>query len=92
MNSLKEELYKFLNATARSFNGSKYISLGEKSETQKMKDIGDVVDKSVFDGSGELKVVKAEIVMVVSVEMFSSCRNCNAKELEGSGGIVMCSK
>lgn len=59
MNVLKEEdSYKFLNATVRSFNGSKYISLGEKSEIQKIKDIGDVLDKSVFDGSGELKVFK----------------------------------
>ena len=93
VNVLKEEeSYRFFNATVRSFNGAEYISLGEKSEVEKIKDIGDVVDKSVFDGSGELKVFKAEIVAVISVEMYSSCRNCNAKVLEGSGGIAMCSK
>ena len=93
VNVLKEEdSYKFMNATVRSFNGSKYISLGEKSEIQKVKDIGDVVDKSVFDGNGELKVFRAEIVTVINVEMYSSCRNCNAKVSEASGGIAMCSK
>lgn len=89
---LEEDSYKFLNVTVRSFNGSKYISLGEKSEIQKVKDIGDVVDKSVYDGSGEVKVFKAEIVAVISVEMYSSCRNCNAKVLEVSKGIAVCSK
>ena len=46
----------------------------------------------MFDGSRELKVFKAQIVTVISVKIYGSCRNCNSKVLEGSGGIAMCSK
>ena len=78
--------------TVRSFNGAKYISLGESSEIQEIENIGDVVVESTFTGFGELKVVKGEIVAVISSETYTSCKNCNAKVLESSRNIVECGK
>ena len=90
---LREECsYKLLNVTVRSFNGAKYISLGESSEIQEIENIGDVVVESTFTGFGELKVVKGEIVAVISSETYTSCKNCNAKVLESSRNIVECGK
>ena len=92
VNMLKEEhSYKLVNVTVRSFNGAKYVSVGEKSEIQEMGDIGGVVEKDTFDGNGKLKMFEGEIVTVMSVEMYSSCRNCNAK-VESSEGIAVCGK
>lgn len=92
VNMLKEEhSYKLVNVTVRSFNGAKYVSVSEKSEIQEMDDIGGVVEKDTFDGNGKLKMFEGEIVTVMSVEMYSSCRNCNAK-VESSKGIVVCGK
>lgn len=92
VNVLKEEhSYKLMNVTVRSFNGAKYVSVGEKSEIQEIGNIGGVVEKDTFDGSGKLKVFQGEIVTVTSVEMYTSCRNCNAK-VESSEGIIVCAK
>ena len=49
------------------------------------------MEKDTFDGNGKLKMFEGEIVTVMSVEMYSSCRNCNAK-VESSEGIVVCGK
>lgn len=84
--------YKLVNATVRSFNGAKYISLGECSEIHEIENIGDVVDESIFTGSGDLKAVNGEIVAVISSETYTSCKSCNAKVLESSGNIVECAK
>ena len=43
-NALKEDSsYKIVSATVRSFNGVKYVSLGEKSTIEQLGDIGDVI-------------------------------------------------
>ena len=92
VNTLKEEYsYKLINVTIRSFSGAKYISLGQKSEVQQISDIGGVVEKDAFDGSGKLKMFEGEIVAVTNVEEYTSCRNCNAK-VESSQAIVVCGK
>ena len=86
-----DSCYKIINATVRSFNGSKYISLGERSLLQDVEDIGYVVDESPFDGSGGITVMKAEIIAVIKIEAYASCRNCNGKVIQ-VGGIGECSK
>ena len=88
----EEHSYKLLNVTIRSFNGGKYISLGERSEIQEIEDVGYVVDESVFNETGQLKVFNAEIVAVINSETYISCKNCNAKVLESSGNIAVCGK
>ena len=92
VNVLKEGTsYKLVNVTVRSFNGARYISLGNKTEIQIIDELGDVVEGDVFDGSGQVKVFKGEIAAVISVEMYTSCRNCSAK-VECNEDIVACSK
>ena len=49
------------------------------------------MEKDTFDGSGKLKQFEGESVTVMSVETYTSCRNCNAK-VESSEGIVVCGK
>ena len=36
--------------------------------------MGDVVNKDVFDGSRQVKIVEGEMVAVISIEMYASCR------------------
>ena len=59
-NALKEDsLYKIISATVRSFNGAKYVSLGEKSTIEQMDDIGDVVgEELVYHGAGDVTVLR----------------------------------
>ena len=57
--------------TVRSFNGAKYVSVSEKSCIELKDDIGDVVGvEAIFDGSGDVKVVNAKIVGVLSCESY----------------------
>lgn len=80
LDALKENRsYKIICATIRSFNGAKYISVGEGSTVEVKDDIGYVVEESIDGGSGDVKVVKAEIVAVISCESYSSCKNCDGK-------------
>ena len=60
------------NATVRSFNGGKYLSLGGQSEISEVDDIGDIVDEDSFNGSGQLKVFKGDIVAVISNDEYNS--------------------
>lgn len=40
-----------------SFNGAKYVSVGEKSTIEQMDDIGDVVgEELVYRGAGDVSV------------------------------------
>ena len=71
--------YKMLQVTVRSFNGRKYFSLGEKCEIEKIEDIGEIVDDDLDNGNGGAVVVKGEIVAVIGIDSYRSCRNCNAK-------------
>ena len=71
--------YKVTCATVRSFNGANYISVGERSTIEVKSDIGDVVEESIDGGSGDVKVVNAEIIAVISCESYRSCKNCDGK-------------
>ena len=88
----EQNSYKLLNVTVRSFNGAKYISLGEHSEIKHIDDIGDTTDESVFAGSGNLKVITADLVTIISTESYASCRNCNAKVTDCNSAVVICGK
>ncbi len=60
--------YNFKNANVRQFNNMKYVSLSEKSEIEKVGDIGEVNDAFVEDEQSlPCHVIKGEIVNVVQV-------------------------
>ena len=51
---------KIISAMVPSFNGAKYVSLGEKSTIEQMNDIGDVLrEVIVYHGAGDVTVLKA---------------------------------
>ena len=84
--------YQLLNVTVRSFNGAKYISLGEHSEIQHIDNIGNTADESIFMGSGSLKIITADLVTIISNDSYASCRNCNAKVTGSNSILVICGK
>ena len=94
METVKEEhSYKMCNATVKSFNGLKYVSIGENSVIEEIEDIGEVIDDTeIEDPPGGTQVVKGEIVAVIAVDAYKSCRNCNAKVIKGSKFMGECSK
>ena len=64
----EDQSYKLNNATIRSFNGAKYLSLGEVCDVELIEDIGEVIDdENSASQSGSAKVVLGEIVAVVSI-------------------------
>ena len=72
INKVKEDnCYNIINGTVRSFNGTKYVSIGEKATI--VNDIGGDVDDLAFDESGGIVIVKGEVMAVVSVETYISC-------------------
>jgi len=72
----------------RSFNGAKYASVGEKAMIRAIEEIGYVVDDASCDKTGGIVVVKTEIVEVVSMENYSSCRNCHGKVMETANQAI----
>ena len=48
--------YKITCATVKSFNGAKYISVGERSTIEAKDDIGYVVEESVTSVYGTLHI------------------------------------
>ena len=86
--------YKLNNVTVRSFNGTKYISLGENSLVEEIEDIGEVADDvNPEDGTGRAKVVKGDIVGILgNVDTYKSCRSCNGKIIDTKAPIGVCSK
>ena len=85
--------YTFENATVRLYNGCKYVSIGEKAVIKPIDDIGYVVDDASCYESGGMVVMKGEIVEVLKMESYSSCRNCNGKVAEtGNKAIGECTK
>ena len=85
--------YKLENVTVRSFNGSKYLSAGEKAVIKSVQDIGYVVDDLCCDETGGMIVVHAEIVEVASIESYNSCRSCSGKVTETKNpGVGECTK
>lgn len=87
----KDDSYKIINATVRSFNGAKYLSLGNKAVITTVGDVGDVVDESTFDGSGGITVIEAEIVAVLKVDTYIGRISCNSKVVQ-VGTLEECSK
>ena len=92
VSSLEEGLsYKFVNVTVRSFNAHKYLSLGEMCNITKVEDIGEVVDDDVAEEPCST-VVKGDIAVVMNIESYSSCRNCNSKIGDVGKAVVECAK
>ena len=92
LHQLKEDgSYKILNATVTSFNGVKYLSLGDKEVITTVGDLGDVVDESTYKGHGGITGIQAEIVTILKVETYIGCRNCNNKVTQ-VGAIGECTK
>ena len=57
----KNKTYRIANATIRTFNGEKYMSIGEKFNITMILDIGEVIEDEIPQGaSGRAKVVKSE--------------------------------
>ena len=88
----EDKSYKLMNVIVRSFNGSKYISVGQESEVVTIEDIGEVIDNSTIEDSGCAKVCKGEIIGITSVETYRGCINCSAKVVEMSGILADCNK
>ena len=64
----EEHSYKICNARVRSFNGSKYISIGQNCVVNKIEDIAEVIDDvHIEDAPGAAQVVKGKIVAVISM-------------------------
>ena len=74
-----------------SFNGVKYLSLGDKEVITTVGDMGDVVDESTYKGRGGITGIQAEIVTILKVETYIGCRNCNNKVTQ-VGAIGECTK
>ena len=83
--------YKICSASVRSFNGAKYLSVGERSTVEVNDDIGDVVEESIYDGSGDVQVIKGEIIGVVNCESYASCKNCDGKVVQFNQLLGKCS-
>ena len=80
LHQLKEDgSYKILNETVTSFNGVKYLSLGDKAVITTVDDMGDVVDESTYKGRGGITGIQAEIVTIIKEKTYIGCRNCNNK-------------
>ena len=85
--------YCITNATVRSFNGEKYVSIGQQCEITMIQDIGQVIDSENPEGSsGRAKVIKAEIVTVITIDIYKSCSNCFAKVPPTESLLVVCQK
>ena len=89
----KNSSYKIVSATVRSFNGAKFVSLGEKSTIEQLGDIDDVIGKElVYHGAGDVTVLKADIIAVMSIENYVSCRVCDGKVIEINEKLEKCGK
>jgi len=89
----EEQCCKIRNATVRQFNGTKYVSIGEKTIIELSDAITDVVDKTAMqDETGGIIVVRAEVASAISIDSYVSCRNCLRKVLETKNGVGECGK
>lgn len=89
----EDNSYQITNATIRSFNGEKYLSIGWQSEVTLIEDIGQVIDDEIPQGnSGQAKVVKSETITVVNIDHYKSCTNCFAKVPHSDTLLVICPK
>ena len=77
----------------RSFNGEKYLSIGQHCKVATIEDIGQAInDENPQGNSGQAKVIKAEIVTVVTIDTYKSCRNCNTKIPDSNTALAVCHK
>ena len=59
----------------------------------KIENIGEIIDDELPEGNpGRAKVILAEIVVVVSIDVYKSCRNCSTKIIDSGTLFVVCSK
>ena len=84
------ECYKFQNVRINAYNGCKYFSISANSASEKIEDIGDVVEDNRQENSGQ--VVPGEIVRVSRVENYKKCRVCNCKVIERTNMMAECPK
>ena len=71
--------YRITNATIRTFNSEKYISIGQQSEVTTIEDIGEVIDnESPQQKAGGAKVIASEIIAVLNIDHYKSCQNYSA--------------
>ena len=85
--------YKITNATIRTFNGDKYLSIGQTSEIAIIEDIGEVIDdQSPVENSGRAKVITSDIVSVAKVDEYKSCYNCSSKLSHSDAPLIVCQK
>ena len=69
MDALEEDSsYKISNVTIRSYNGAKYVSLGERAVVKAIGNTGEIVDDCVFEGTGGLEFVEGEIIGVLKMD------------------------
>ena len=66
--------------------------MSEKSCVEEIADIGDVVDEGETMGEGSIKIVKGEIVGVMNIEVYNSCRVCKVKVMAVNDIMGECSK
>ncbi len=82
--------YRISNVSVKAYNGSKYLSSVDGSETVEVSDVGDVIDNTIIKQNDH---VVGEIVAIVSYSSFSGCISCGAKvAILGSGQIGGCEK
>lgn len=90
---IEDQTYKLTNVTIRTFNGIKYISLSENAKIVAVDDIGEVIDdEDVEEGSSGLKVIKGEILGIISCDEYLTCKVYKSKVLPISEIIGECSK
>ena len=68
------------------------ISVAERSVIKGVDDIGYVVYKSTLHGTGGIININAEVLTVLSIETYISCKNRKAKVTEVNNGVGECSK
>ena len=86
--------YRITNATIRTFNSEKYISIGRQSEeVTTIKDIGEAIDnESPQKKAGGAKVITSEIIAVLNIDHYKSCHNCSDKLPHSDKPLVVCQK
>lgn len=66
--------YELTGVTLRSFDGVKYLSGSEGASYREIEDMGEVLTTvNLLDGQSTSKVLCGEVIMVTSIEKYSSC-------------------
>jgi len=89
----QDNTYSITNATLRSYNGEKYVSIGQNSTIAQVDDMLHVIDDEAPTVSiPRSKVIKGELVNVITTDTYKSCHNCNIKvsTLDSNALITTC--